>query len=214
MFLHVLCVGVSLSFPALPQCPLSCVCVCVCVCPQVGGVPPGEMNGLELEFLFSINFSMAVSTEVYAKYNAELVAHVNKPSAGHSCPCRARAHTHTLLYCVCDVARWRAFVCVVVACVASVAHCCIACTLLPSVCPYPPTDARVCVSVPLPPSAGVFASAGVTFAIPPLPKRLPSPDEPGLGYDPTAKSRYAQVEVFIEDCFTAEGGIVYPDADM
>ena len=100
MFLHVHCVGVSLSFPALPQCPLSCVCVCVCVCPQVGGVPPGEMNGLELEFLFSINFSMAVSTEVYAKYNAELVAHVNKPSAGHSCPCRTRAHAHTPVLCV------------------------------------------------------------------------------------------------------------------
>ena len=88
------------------------------------------------------------------------------------------------------------------------AHCCQVCVRT-----LPLTPACVCLS-PLPPSAGVFASAGVTFAIPPLPKRLPSPDEPGLGYDPTAKSRYAQVEVFIEDCFTAEGGIVYPDADM
>ena len=44
--------------------------------PQVGGVPTGEVNSLELEFLFSINFSLHVTTEVYERYYSELANHM------------------------------------------------------------------------------------------------------------------------------------------
>ena len=43
------------------------------------------MNVLELEFLFSINFALQVPTEVYEKYNVELVSHVHRPT--HACEC-------------------------------------------------------------------------------------------------------------------------------
>lgn len=39
---------------------------------KVGGVPTSEVNALELEFLFSINFSLHVPTDVYEKYYGEL----------------------------------------------------------------------------------------------------------------------------------------------
>lgn len=42
---------------------------------KVGGVLVSEMNRLEVEFLFRINFSLYVNPELYRKYNAELVAH-------------------------------------------------------------------------------------------------------------------------------------------
>jgi Cyclin len=42
---------------------------------KVGGVLVSEMNGLEVDFLFRINFSLHVSPEVFDKYKAELVAH-------------------------------------------------------------------------------------------------------------------------------------------
>uniref|UniRef100_A0A6U6KJT1 Cyclin n=1 Tax=Odontella aurita TaxID=265563 RepID=A0A6U6KJT1_9STRA len=42
---------------------------------KVGGVLVSEMNGLEVEFLFRINFSLHVQTDVFNKYRAELVAH-------------------------------------------------------------------------------------------------------------------------------------------
>ena len=35
---------------------------------QVGGVPTTEVNALELEFLFSVNFSLHVATDVFEKY--------------------------------------------------------------------------------------------------------------------------------------------------
>lgn len=108
---------------------------------KVGGVPCVEMNSLELEFLFSINFGLQVPTEVYEKYNCELVHHVNKPSIPCECP-------------------------------------------------------------------KVFSSRGVTFALPPLPVRLPAPDGPCLGYDPTGVRRYRNTEVFIDDCFTPDGRVV------
>jgi hypothetical protein len=41
---------------------------------KVGGVPTNEVNSLELEFLFSINFSLHVPTDVYEKYYGELGA--------------------------------------------------------------------------------------------------------------------------------------------
>eukprot|EP00980_Cylindrotheca_fusiformis_P027111 scaffold18886_cov108-Cylindrotheca_fusiformis.AAC.2 len=42
---------------------------------KVGGVLGSEMNGLEVDFLFRINFSLHVTPEVFEKYKAELVAH-------------------------------------------------------------------------------------------------------------------------------------------
>jgi len=42
---------------------------------KVGGVLVSEMNGLEVEFLFRINFSLHVRSDVFHKYQAELAAH-------------------------------------------------------------------------------------------------------------------------------------------
>jgi len=42
---------------------------------KVGGVLGSEMNGLEVDFLFRINFSLHVTPEIFEKYKAELVAH-------------------------------------------------------------------------------------------------------------------------------------------
>jgi len=42
---------------------------------KVGGVLVSEMNSLEVEFLFRLNFSLHVTPEVFSKYHAELVAH-------------------------------------------------------------------------------------------------------------------------------------------
>lgn len=42
---------------------------------KVGGVLVSEMNRLEVEFLFRINFALHVSPELYNKYHAELNAH-------------------------------------------------------------------------------------------------------------------------------------------
>lgn len=43
---------------------------------KVGGMPCAEVNSLELEFLFSIKFSLHVSTEVYGKYFEVLANHM------------------------------------------------------------------------------------------------------------------------------------------
>jgi len=56
---------------------------------KVGGVLVSEMNGLEVEFLFRINFSLHVQTDVFNKYRAELVAHavaagLEQPKNEHS----------------------------------------------------------------------------------------------------------------------------------
>jgi hypothetical protein len=42
---------------------------------RVGGVPKLEMNAMELDFLFLINFSLFVSPSVYTTYFAELMKH-------------------------------------------------------------------------------------------------------------------------------------------
>jgi hypothetical protein len=42
---------------------------------KVGGVPCSEINSLEVEFLFLINFSLHVSPDNYARYYAELCNH-------------------------------------------------------------------------------------------------------------------------------------------
>jgi len=49
---------------------------------KVGGVLVSEMNSLEVEFLFRINFSLHVTPDVYSKYHAELLMHaVDTPAA-------------------------------------------------------------------------------------------------------------------------------------
>jgi hypothetical protein len=54
---------------------------------KVGGVLVSEMNGLEVDFLFRINFSLHVQPEVFEKYKAELVAHsINSGLAFSSIP--------------------------------------------------------------------------------------------------------------------------------
>jgi hypothetical protein len=42
---------------------------------KVGGVLVSEMNGLEVDFLFRINFSLHVTPDVFEKYRAELLSH-------------------------------------------------------------------------------------------------------------------------------------------
>ncbi len=39
----------------------------------MGGIPTAEMNSLELEFLFMINFTLNVTPEVYRQYEHELM---------------------------------------------------------------------------------------------------------------------------------------------
>jgi hypothetical protein len=48
---------------------------------KVGGVPPPEMNTLEVEFLFMTNFSLFVTTDTYRQYYQELWNHANSSSA-------------------------------------------------------------------------------------------------------------------------------------
>lgn len=43
----------------------------------MGGVLVEEMNNLEVQFLFKIDFSLQVLPEVFEKYNAELISHSN-----------------------------------------------------------------------------------------------------------------------------------------
>lgn len=51
---------------------------------KVGGVLVSEMNGLEVEFLFRINFSLHVTPDVFVKYQDELISHAI--GAGLECP--------------------------------------------------------------------------------------------------------------------------------
>lgn len=44
---------------------------------KVGGVLVSEMNGLEVDFLFRINFSLHVTPELFEKYREELLSHSN-----------------------------------------------------------------------------------------------------------------------------------------
>ena len=54
---------------------------------KVGGVPLGEVNALELDFLFSINFSLHTPTDVFEKYYAELGACSWQQRAGQPAEC-------------------------------------------------------------------------------------------------------------------------------
>jgi len=51
---------------------------------KVGGVLVSEMNRLEVEFLFRINFSLHVSPDLYNKYHAELSAYAVRDNATKS----------------------------------------------------------------------------------------------------------------------------------
>lgn len=51
---------------------------------KVGGVLVSEMNSLEVEFLFRINFSLRVLPDVFEKYNSELIGHAK--AMGLRCP--------------------------------------------------------------------------------------------------------------------------------
>jgi len=53
---------------------------------NVGGVSYTEMNALEVEFLFMLNFDLFVTTETYKKYYDELWNHANN-STSHLCGC-------------------------------------------------------------------------------------------------------------------------------
>jgi len=53
---------------------------------KVGGVAPSEMNALEVEFLFMLNFDLFVTTETYKQYYDELWNHANN-AASHLCGC-------------------------------------------------------------------------------------------------------------------------------
>ena len=42
---------------------------------RIGGVPVDEMNNLELDFVFLINFSLLITPEEYQKFYNELFTH-------------------------------------------------------------------------------------------------------------------------------------------
>lgn len=51
---------------------------------KVGGIPTAEMNSLELEFLFMINFTLNVTPEVYKQYETELTMHYYSSAPGET----------------------------------------------------------------------------------------------------------------------------------
>lgn len=53
---------------------------------KVGGVPRGEMNSLEVEFLFMTNFTLFVPTEQYRQYYTELCNHARNSA----CECSSQ----------------------------------------------------------------------------------------------------------------------------
>jgi hypothetical protein len=53
---------------------------------KVGGVPPLELNNLEVEFLFMCNFTLYVSSETYTQYYTELFNHANNMN-NTACQC-------------------------------------------------------------------------------------------------------------------------------
>lgn len=60
---------------------------------KVGGVLVSEMNGLEVDFLFRINFSLHVTPELFHKYRAELASH--SAAAGVTLPALSPSMHHT-----------------------------------------------------------------------------------------------------------------------
>jgi Cyclin len=52
---------------------------------KVGGVPCGELNSLETEFLFGVNFGLSVTADEFYKYRTQLVNHTASGTCGCSC---------------------------------------------------------------------------------------------------------------------------------
>ena len=61
---------------------------------KVGGVPPQEMNSLEVEFLFMANFTLFVTTETYSQYYYELRNH----ATNGNCTCSIRRGSYSTLH--------------------------------------------------------------------------------------------------------------------
>jgi hypothetical protein len=57
---------------------------------QIGGVSTEEINSLEVEFLFMINFSLHVSREIYDQYHRELTKHMMS-----GCSCQGLVQPHS-----------------------------------------------------------------------------------------------------------------------
>ena len=53
---------------------------------NIGGVPTTELNTLEVELLFSIDFNILVNNDVFDRYLGELNAHV---ASATRCQCNA-----------------------------------------------------------------------------------------------------------------------------
>lgn len=62
---------------------------------KVGGVLVSEMNGLEVDFLFRINFSLHVTPDLFQKYREELLSHSNEVPAVVPAPIVAPPATTT-----------------------------------------------------------------------------------------------------------------------
>lgn len=71
---------------------------------KVGGVLVSEMNSLEVEFLFRVNFSLHVAPQVYSKYHAELISH----AVGCSINPHAAAIQISMPYASVDIAPYTA----------------------------------------------------------------------------------------------------------
>jgi len=71
---------------------------------KIGGVPCTEMNSLELEMLFQINFSLHVDTDAYNKYYSELCNHAMTvaPAESWKLGMYHRTHYHEGMESSCD----------------------------------------------------------------------------------------------------------------
>lgn len=52
---------------------------------KIGGVQCSEINLLEIDFLFHINFSLFVTTEEYERYYSQLVNHASSETICPNC---------------------------------------------------------------------------------------------------------------------------------
>ena len=64
---------------------------------KVGGVLVSEMNGLEVDFLFRVNFSLHVPPELFQKYREELLSHANVNEMMPSAPSPASVSSASLI---------------------------------------------------------------------------------------------------------------------
>ena len=66
---------------------------------KIGGVPRNEMNILELEFLFLVNFSLYLDPNEYRKYHTELCSD-NTQTGNNECTNMKSQGLACLLACV------------------------------------------------------------------------------------------------------------------